>query len=180
MASEITEILMPGSADLPTFTVDTSGPEAVAISQGTLPKLLSGGNQDTFQKDDNILILSYGFVFPLSFQFYQKNAAPFIPILKTDLIAIGITTSINYFFDEFFRVRIPMENYEIPIEVFLDIQNKGATGGNYLKNENFHLHFGVLSPTENAVSMYGVPPALNGKTYPILPFLKVVHNLPMV
>jgi hypothetical protein len=178
---ELIETLFPAHADCPTFVVNT-GAEAVAITQATLPAMQGGGNKTVFDMRDNFIVLSYGITFPLSFQFYQKNSAPFIPILRGDFIAISDDAFLdNYFFNEFFRPRFPMETYENAADVFLDIQNKPANAfGRYLKTRNFKLHFGLLVPSETGVSMDSVPPTLNGKTFSIVPFLKILHNFPLV
>ena len=181
MTTEIIDLLTIPYANCPKFTVDTSGPIKVPVTNAAASTFFtSGGLNKYFQQADNFEILSLGFAYPFSFQRHFELGVVSNP-LSFIVIAKGKTTGYNFIFSNLGSnagVNIPMENYDMSISIFMDVQNLPAQGGNLLNAEKFAIFGGLVSASE-FVSMVGAPSALNGIGLPIVPFIKIKHNFPL-
>lgn len=182
--SERLDILMPVAAELPFFVVDTTGPLSVVLQYPGPPnpppftlKNAEGGY--IFTQGDNFIVMSAGVTMPLSFQLTRPAANPYESFF---LKALGIISGHGYLFREFAAVSDGkfysiMENYDTPLDVFIDLQNQDASLGTYIKDERFSLGLNIDSGVANPqVSMVGVPASLNGSTQYVIPYLKILHN----
>jgi hypothetical protein len=172
----------------PYFTVDTSGPLSVDILRPThIPAydylLRNAGGKKTFAKGDDFTVLSAGFIFPESFGLAkapsnQIQNNPSIVIAAKDIPGGG-----TYFIPNFGTngIQIPIENYEFPINIFVDMNKLAAP---LFLNYNFNL-FAAFSGLDELhaifpkVSMVGVPVVLNGTVQHLTVFVKVTHNFPL-
>jgi hypothetical protein len=180
MTTEIIDLLTVPYANCPKFTVDTTGPIKVLVTNAVASIFYtSGGINNYFQQADNFEVLSAGFAYPFSSQrHFEVNGLPPLSIV---ILAKGKTTGYTYPFKNLGSnsgVNIPIENYDMSINIFMDVQNLPAQGGNLLNAEKFSIFGGLIAASEY-VSMVGVPSALNGLVLPIVPFIKVKHNFPL-
>jgi hypothetical protein len=77
-------------------------------------------------------------------------------------------------------VPIPFPNFEVALDVYCDMANLGPLAGvstAILTNDEYHIR--AIATCMN-ISMIGVPLALNGSIVKIIPFIKVLHTLPML
>jgi hypothetical protein len=179
MAGELIDILTPLYANCPTFTVNTGGPLSVA----TTPTNILYRNSALyykFQNGDNIILLSAGFVLPENFVLADTNkggtsvAANEMQLYvykQSSLVPppVGLLPGLG---DRGVLV-IPMESYEVNANIFCDMSTLLAA----LAGEDFVIQGNLYV---NNISMLNVPVALNATTQHIIPFIKVLHNLPMI
>jgi hypothetical protein len=180
--SERIDVMMPPLNSLPYFVVDTTGPLYVPIVYPAGPPLkylITGDGKYTFAKGDNFVIMTCGLVMPLSFQLDRSNVT--WPYIRFSMNAFGVTTGKTYILKEISGsgaapvFYLPMENYDVSMDVFIDIQNQDPVAGDYLKNETFTIGVSLdLYLTD--VSMVGVPAALNAKDMFVTPYVKILHN----
>jgi|WetSurMetagenome_2_1015567.scaffolds.fasta_scaffold03637_14 hypothetical protein len=178
--AEIIDVLSPRLADCFSFTVDTTGPDYVAVVDPGQVSLKNTYNVGSFKAGDNLLIMSAGFVMPEMFTLW-KPVADANPLLQYILIPVGNTTGHQYrltnISDGLF---MPLENYEMGIGTFFDVETAVdiVDGTGSLLNEDFILkiQFNIAYPLPK-VSMKNVPASYNGEVFSIVPFLKVLHNL---
>ena len=164
--------------ECPTF-VPNNALDAVVI---TIPAGFSNrfGNysKNIFTKGDSFQLLSAGIILPECFTFWRALLSP--PLLSLSIKANGVTSGADYVNPNFplAQTFLPMENYETVFDVFYDCKSS-YRGGNPSLNlllENFYV---VGQVVNQAISMLGVPAAFNGKTMYIVPFLKVLHTIPL-
>lgn len=145
-------------------------------------KLENQSAKNIFLKGDSFSILSCGIILPESFTFWKDPAAISTALPKLTLYMKGAVSLDSYQIDVLSENQgfyLPMENYEYTFDVFVDCHKQkkfGIVPPVYL-NENFTLS------TDNCavlISMKGVPAALNGKTFLIVPFFKILHNFPII
>jgi hypothetical protein len=158
------------------FTADTS--KDLVIAKGPNPqqaKLINGNGQGVFTAGDSLIVLSYGVMLPENFTFFMQSGTG-LPIL----VLWGKALAVSPFFFNLpifpgtafgSSLNVIEENREMEIDGFCSYgEMKGNTGAikdNYSLNVNFSCE----------VSMLNVPVAANGKTYYVVPFLKVAHNI---
>jgi hypothetical protein len=179
--SERIDVMMPAVANLPYFTVDTTGPLYVPIAYPVLsaPNLITGDGSHVFAIGDNFIIMTGGLVMPLSFQLDRSNVT--WPYIRFSMYAYGETTGKTYPLKEISGsgaspyFYMPMENYDTPMDIFIDIQNQAPVTGSYLKNETFTIGVTLALYLTN-VSMVSVPAALNTKIQFVIPYVKILHN----
>ena len=172
----------------PYFTVDTSGVLSVSIRRPIHNPaydflLRSANGKKTFTKGDDFTVLSVGFILPESFclakapsNLLQHNPSITLGAQKTT--GGGIAFLPNFGVD---GIMCPIENYELPVNVFVDMNKVAAP---VFLNNNFNLYCAFLGLDEGnsifpQVSMVGVPVALNGTVQNITVFVKVIHNFPL-
>lgn len=180
MADRI-DVMTPDIADCPQFTVDTTGPLSVIVTQSVNIIMRGGnGNFPSFQRGDNFSVLSAGYVIPERFAIYQfgVSAENFCcPVMD---IAGYRLTSLDYI--PLFPLtgnggwlKLPLPNYELCLGAWIDAEDLMAEA--FQLRMTFPAAGGGLTPME--ISMVNVPAVLNGQVFRIVPFLKVVHNLAM-
>lgn len=185
--SERIDIMMPPVDCLPYFVVDTTGPlfKPVAYPAPVPVDYLTAGDYTcVFTKGDNFVLMSGGLVMPLSFQIDRGQGVAQWPYIRFYMYAYGQTTGNIYKLKEVSGAGatpsfyMPMENYDSPVDIFIDIQNQDPVGGQYLKNEDFTIGVSQALYFTN-VSMAGIPASLNATTQFILPYVKILHNFPL-
>lgn len=171
------EILTPDIADCPAF-VANNAVNAVQIPTTLVPVNMRSGisAQMTFAQGDNFNLLSAGYFIPERFCLYEATAgggaeSP-VPLMR--IMAYQTVTAASVPLVQFGNngvVRVPFPNYEHSMGVFVDAYQTIL--------EAFVLQV-VFPLTSGAdawwVSMVNVPVALNGVTFHIVPFVKVLHN----
>jgi len=180
--SERIDVLIPVAAKLPYFTVNTGAADVgiVGSYDAADVRLFNAEGASIFSKGDNFVVATMGLVMPLSFQIDRKSTVvnPFIQFI---VAAQGVTTGKIYSFREIgaedadsFMYHV-MENYDMPVDIFIDLQNQAAVTGSYIKNERFRMLL-ALKYAGMKVSMVGVPDDLHGTIQCITPYIKVYHN----
>lgn len=178
--SEYIDILCHQAKNKPSFTVDTTGPLSVPIAAAGDSTLYAGEKKD-FQTFDNFRILSAGLVLPENFCLAQVpggegslNTGLLINIAGYD---IGNMQAFSLPFSGSGAITLPMENYELPLDLFVDMKKLSASCSGPF---NLLASVTVIDlGTYPMVSMVGVPAALNGTVQTVTLFLKILHNLEM-
>ena len=180
--SEIIDVLAPEYAGCATFTVNNAVDYVDQTAAGTPAKSIfqNASASKAIQKGDNFSILSAGLLLPEAFTLYKNSGIKSLPTFGIRMQ--GVTSGATYNIDAFGFVNlvsVPMENHETAFDLFVDCskQYRNAVLPLHYLDENFLIY------TDSAsfkISMLGVPAALNGKVFPIIPFIKVSHNLVMI
>jgi hypothetical protein len=184
--AEVLDILMPykaaASPDIGCykFTVNTTGPKYVGLTDmsGT-GTLYNANGKSKFAIGDSFTLLSFGLIMPLSFQLDRSVNVTYFPFIQMYLAGNGQTSGHVYYFQELTsgsEMFLYMENYDTPVDVYIDIPQEPVSSGTYIVNEKFTLLTGLSHYSKMAVSMVGVPAALNTTVQYITPFVKVLHN----
>ena len=180
--SLIIDILAPLNSGCMSFAVNNlvDSVDSVAAADPTKLQFTNASGEKTLLKGDNFSILSMGFILSEAFTVWKAAAATPLPSIFLNMKGV---TSLNAYKIDALGVEniihIPMENYETALDLFVDCSKQtqfGIIPITYL-NENFTLN---TDYTLIKISMAGVPAALNGKTFPITPFIKIAHNYPMI
>ena len=130
------------------------------------------GSPQYFQAKDNLRILSVGVLFPYSFGLATTPISMALNWYAPGPIDRGRVLE----FGAYGSFWIPFENYEFSIDMLAQYApNTSAKCG-----LSALLFTGAGSDTNLMVSMVGCPAGLNTKSFYIAPFVKVLHNLPMV
>lgn len=175
---EIIDTLAPAYANLDSFTVNNLV-DFVTVAPGAATPY--AGNRlggYIFTKGDSFRLLSCGWVLPESFTFY-RDVALNTPLAMIDIIPWGVTTGQAYTNPGFSGggQYIPFENFECVSDNFFNCKDAINTvdPSKNLFYENFRLQ--VYSSLALKISMLGVPDELNGKSFKITPFVKVLHTI---
>jgi len=180
--SQIIDILAPLNAGCMSFTVNNlvDSVDSVAAADITKLSFLNASGEKTLLNGDNFSILSMGFILPEAFTIWKSALTTPLPSIFLNMKgAVSLNT---YKIDALGvenQIMIPMENYETALDIFVDCSKQtqfGILPPVYL-NENFTLN---TDYTLIKISMANVPAGLNGKTFPITPFIKIVHNYTMI
>lgn len=184
--------MLPG--DAPAFTVNTVNTAALSVNllnpthtPARSNKLYTAGGKKTFQRGDNFTVLSMGFVLPESFVLAK---APANTVQNNLSITLGVNKILSvetiYYLPNFgdVGIQLPLENYETPLGVFVDVMSIGASSYPF-RTEGFQITVVVRGLNEALtiypqVSMVGVPAVLNATVQHITVFAKILHNLPLV
>lgn len=127
---------------------------------------LTGQFAYKFAKTDKFRILSFGILMPHGLQFANEGGdVP--PILY---VGGNSNLGVPYFFDQVSYMHVPWGEYEVAADNFVDWSN-APTAATWLSIEG-QLYSGQ-------VSMVGVNAALNGQVFYTIPYVKVLHNLPL-
>jgi hypothetical protein len=176
---EIIDILTPDNDLLPSFTVNIAA-NFVNVTGIVAPgaKLRSAnGIFSRFQRGDNFTILSVGIFIPERFTIWDypdasgiKRSAPLLQLNGT--LGGGLTPIFT--FGNIGDMKIPFQNYEFSIGVFNDTEALGLIDASFELSIMYPLIANTLS-----ISMIDVPAIMNGLTFKIVPFFKIVHNFPL-
>jgi hypothetical protein len=188
--AEIIDVLTPKYADCPYFNVTAPATSSVKTAvvhhtpfffyvDGT-----SGNLFGRFQNRDNIRLLSAGFYIPEGFQ--QANT----PKIATSIAANEILFEV-YKSDKTTPsaplpglgargvIALPFANYEMTYDIYCDMSDSTAIP--LLADNDFYLKADVFF---GLISMIGVPALLNtgvgDEPIKIIPFIKVLHTLPII
>lgn len=174
---EIIDILTPQISDCPSFVVNNAV-DNVSVSIGAGYKtMFACDNLQYFVRGDNFTILSIGYFIPERFMVYgyenadpaMVNSTPQIALLSIGNLGLGVPLRIG----QNGKVNLPFPNYEFSIGQFIDTEIMGATDPLF----KITCKFPYDGDTDKLlISMVDVPASLNGKTFNIVPFIKVMHN----
>ncbi len=179
------DILTPDTTDCPAVVINTAV-NMVAVPDMAAAVVMKSSDEFfyCFRRGDNIEILSFGFFIPERFIMYESlsgglgNESP-APILALYAFtdppppAVGVQIPLNQFgFLGCMKTVFP--NYEMAMGTFIDVETE--IGEKFWIECNFPFNNGVNNPQ---LSMVGVPAALNGLTFHLVPFIKVAHNFPL-
>lgn len=177
--AEIIDVLTPDNDNLPQFTVNNAVNYVNLSAIGGLGSQLSACNGafKKFVRGDNFIILSVGYFIPEAFRIFEyldagltKYSAPIISLFAS---AGGAVIPITQFGNNG-ELKLPFPNYEMSIGVFIDTEKSGLTDPTFILSVYFPLVVNTVR-----ISMVGVPVALNGLTFKVTPFIKVLHNFPI-
>lgn len=177
--SEKIEILTILPQDSPFFTVNTSEPAVPLIrpSGSSGETLYAPGAKKTFQAGDNFTILSAGYVLPESFTMSSPrvNGQQTTPALNIFAESTVPAHAGNGWFSQLGQsgIQLPLENYETPLGVFIDIYNTPVNGSfYYLREDPFTLRATLRGLDETGIfrvlfnPTLGLPsPAIKGDVY---------------
>lgn len=171
MAERI-EVLMPILGTCPAFVVDTTGPLFVDVAPtvGPISFMAADNMTSVFRRGDNFTVLSLGYFIPDNFITYELAAFDAVPNMR--LYAHRQTTLDDVALFQFGMmglIRSPFPNYEMAMGVSIDVED--------FLGESFNLSVFFSNP--GRISMVNVPAVLNGLTFHVVPFLKVLHNFPL-
>lgn len=171
--SQIVEIVSSKGNGGQQFTVDTSGPLSVPIATHGSFEIDNAIYKSVFHKGDNLQIIGAGIVLPESFCLATNGfGAGIFPMPKLNIYLYTEPGHVKYYpsiagADGTFFV--PFENFEYILNAFVDTS---------AIPQHFAMYLSVDPATVN-ISMLNVPAALHGTVQRIVPFVKVLHNIPM-
>jgi len=132
------------------------------------------GSPQYFQASDHLRVLSVGVLFPYSFGIAMTPIVMALNWYAPGSVDLGRVLE----FGAYGSFWVPFENYEFSIDMLTQYSpHPGVSGKCGL---SALLFTGAGSDTNLMVSMVGCPAGLNAKSFYIAPFVKVLHNLPMV
>jgi hypothetical protein len=178
---EIIDVMTLNSSDCQSFVGDSTSEyvNAAVPGGGATYRSRNAYNKNTFTKGDSIRILSGGIVLPESFTFRQINTQPLLQVIT--IFPEGVTTGNSYYNPNFSAGQqfIPNENYEVVFDTFLSCREtiNQVDPTKTLLYEDFYLR--LYHPYALKISMLGTPAAIDGKTFYVSPFIKVLHNIPL-
>jgi len=190
--AEIIDILMPLETGCSRFTVNHAAAGGVVpiTNPPAMSFLYNASIGSFFSKGDSFIILTFGVILPLSFQFdRQVNVGNIPPRVTLQISGYGETTNLDYNFQELAVVSaggssgsyfyMIMENFDTPLDVFVDIPNEPPITGHSLISERFRLKLSLFNLLGYNISMVNVPAALDGTVQYIVPYVKILHNTPL-
>jgi len=178
---EVIDIITQTQDKCPFFVVNNAV-DFVTPTNPAVPndKLYNASSKDVFQNGDSFSLLSAGIILPEAFTFWKDPAALALALPVISLFCFGATTGLGYTIDSLGKKQtffIPMENYEIALDVFVDSRKQTQIlAPTVTLNENFSLKSALANVK---ISMQNIPAALNGKTFILVPFFKILHNFPL-
>jgi hypothetical protein len=174
---DIIDILAPGLADCQSFTVNSLVNYVACVNPATNSYGKNSVGNNIFQKGDSFTVLSGGLRISESFTLWTIPLA-LHTLPNLGLIPWGVTSGLFYTIPNFAsnNTYLPMENYECVFDSYFECALAVGLGPGLLK-ENFKL--GVFIPDALNISMQGVPAAMNGKVFYAVPFVKILHTLPL-
>lgn len=165
------------------FIVDTTGPISVDMTSTLIDfsTLYAGNGTFEFTRGDCFIILAAGYWIPERFTLYNYEDAgtlhdsfPKLNLRGHELVS-GANIPLHQVGSNGF-VRMPLPNSEVSLGVFTDPESEGIDE-NFSIQAFFPFQSGVDRPQ---VSMVNVPAALNGETVYVTPWIKVLHNFPLL
>jgi hypothetical protein len=175
--SEIIDTLIATKVNTPNFTVNLAAAnKRVIVNDGAAPCFMMNSSlKYYFQPGDNLLLLNAGFYIPESFITTEKLVPtdpvfPFVHFTVYD--AAGVNKGILPGLGDLGGIILPFENYEGAYNIYSDINSLYNAG-------KFKLSV-IMFFNSTWISMINVPADLDGKTFYIYPFIKVLHSLPMI
>jgi hypothetical protein len=172
---EIIDTMTTRLSETPYFVGDNSVYYKTPIF--TSPKSLYNTDlKRTFIQGDNFIIQTAGIVFPENYTIWKD---PFLGGSTGVIPSIGIyirgaVSATVYPIDvlgAFKAIRIPMENFEYALNVFVDTVKMGV-------NENFY--FETTGIFDSAISTKTAPSSFNSQNFAVVPFIKILHNSVLV
>lgn len=177
MPAEIIDTLIATKVNAPYFTVNLAAAnKRVAVVDGAAPCFMMNSSlKYYFQPGDNLLLLNVGYYIPESFTTTEKLVPtdpvfPFVHFVVAD--AADVDKGVLPGLGDLGGIILPFENYEGAYNIFSDI--------NSLYNAGKYKLSVVMYFNSTQISMINVPADLDGKTFFIYPFIKVLHTLPMI
>jgi hypothetical protein len=177
--SEIIDVMTIEPADCQSFV----GNSAVNYVSCAVPPIATYRARNAYAKNkftrgDSIRVISGGIVLPESFTFWQS--VPLLPVIT--IFPEGVTSGNSYHNPNFSAGQqfIPKENDEVVFDTFLSCREtiNQVDPSKTLLDENFYLR--LYHPYALKISMLGTTAAINGLTFYVSPFIKVLHNLPLI
>lgn len=174
---EIIDILTPKVDDCASFVVNNAVDSVVVNIVAAFTTMYGCDNLYSFVRGDNFTILSLGYFIPERFCVFgyenadpaSLNSVPQINLLSVGSLGLGIPLHIG----QNGKLNVPFPNYEFSIGQFIDTEESGMTDPLFSINCKFPFD---SDADKLLISMIDVPAALNGKTFHIVPFIKVMHN----
>ena len=194
--SEIIDVLTLQPNYAPFFTVPSDGSATSKsvpmqnpnyVSLGNYPLMKAAGGLGRFNPGDNFTVLTAGFCLPESFVLASSPADCFQNNVSINLGTTKQQTGLGsvFYLPNFGAdgIQLPLENYEMPLGIFVDVTKLDPSGGHPFMTNPFWI-FGIFEPLQDTpalvrpqVSMIGVPSQLYGTTHHVTVFIKVLHNL---
>lgn len=177
---EIIDILTPDNDLLPSFVVNTAVTNVNVTGIAGPGAILRACNlaNSKFTRGDNFTILSAGIFIPERFTVWNypdaggtKYSAPIIQLYGT----VGGGATPIFPFGNNGELKIPFMNYEFSLGVHVDTEEAGLTDATFQLGTYFPVNVNTLQ-----ISMVDVPAAMNGLTFKIVPFFKVLHNFQLI
>jgi hypothetical protein len=174
---EIIDTLIATKVNTPYFAVNLAAAnKRVSVVNGASPCFMMNNSlKYYFQAGDNLLLLNAGYFIPESFC-TTEDMAPSDPVFPFLLFTVfdsaGVSKGALPGLGDYGGIIVPFENYEGTYNVFCDVNSLYNTGKYKLSV--------VMTFNYTMISMINVPSDLDGKTFYIYPFIKVLHTLPMV
>lgn len=174
---EIIDILTPQVSDCGSFVVDNAVDSVIVNIPAGHKVMYACDDLSSFVRGDNFTILSIGYFIPERFMVYGYqnadpafvNSVPQISLLSIGSLGLGVPLHIG----QNGKILIPFPNYEFSIGQFIDTESSGMTDPLF----QITCKFPYDNDTDKLlISMVDVPAVLNGKTFNIVPFIKVMHN----
>lgn len=178
---ELIDILTPQISDCASFVVNNAV-DSVVVNIPVGHKVMYACNDvSNFVRGDNFTILSAGYFVPERFVVYgYQNADPaFInSVPQLGLLSIGsLGHAVPLWIGQVGKINLPFPNYEMSLGQFIDTEENGITDPLF----QITCKFPYDDDTDKLlISMVDVPAVLNGKTFTIVPFIKVMHNLGLI
>lgn len=163
------------AAQMASFTVDITQPY-VALSVPVSPAgiMYNFTNLSFFRYLDHFQILSIGVRMPLGFEFYEVLT----DIGELTLPTIDLTLRPNAGPIQPLEpngIKLPFEDYELNYGTYFNIIDTGLTVGTI-----YQLIFNFRRDFTHRVSMINVPSGLDGETFYIPIFAKILHTLTLI
>jgi hypothetical protein len=178
---EIIDVMTLNYADCQSFVGDNLSEyvNATVPGAGATYRARNAYAKNKFTKGDSIRVLSLGIILPELFTFRQVNTIPLLQ--EITIIPEGVTTGNSYNNPSFSAGQqfVPMENYEVVFDTFLSCRDSinSVDPTKTLLSENFYLR--IYHAYALKISMLNAPDAINGKTFFVVPFIKVLHSIPL-
>lgn len=175
--AEIVDVLIATRTNTPYFSVSLAAPnKRVSVTDGLIPCFMMNSSlKFYFQPGDNLTLINAGYYIPESFITTEAvipadPVFPFIYFKVYDSTATlkGVLPGLG----DFGGIIMPFENYEGAYNIFSEVRSLYSTGKYQIAC--------AMTFNSTMISMINVPSDLDGKTFYIYPFIKVVHTLPMV
>jgi hypothetical protein len=170
----IIDIICPALAKCPSFVANNAVDDVAATVPVAPHYAGNSAGKSIFSKGDSLQLLSIGYKLPEAF----TSLVVVSPLDSLSIVVYGVTSGFIYLYPNLAlsTTFVPMEGYELVTDVFFDCALATGAGPGLLKED---YKISVTLDTFLYVSMLGAPAALNGKTFYIVPYLKVLHSLPM-
>lgn len=174
---EIIDTLIATKVNTPWFTVNLAAAnKRVFVNDGMAPCFMMNSSlKYYFQPGDNLLLLNAGYFIPESFTTTETMAPadPVFPFMHIQVAnAAGVAKGNLPGLGDLGGIIMPFENYEGGYNIYSDV--------NSLYNAGKYKLSGMMFFNSTMISMINVPADLDGKTFYIYPFIKVLHSLPMI
>jgi len=122
-----------------------------------------------FTVADKFRILSYGLCMPHGLIF--SNEGGDVPTIMR--MQGNSNLAVNYFLDQVSDLHVPWAEYEVAADIYVDWSTAPTAGAGALW---YSLEARLV---QGSVSMVGVAAALNALTLYPIPYVKILHNLPL-